>query len=214
MTIEAVLFDADGVIQAPTVDWRASLSAFLRQDQSTDDFVFDLMDAEGPSLAGKGDFRTTMAAVLQRWEVSTPVDEVLSLWEHFAVVPEAIDVVQELRAAGAPCHLATNQQSYRREIMNDRRNYGQWFDRSFYSCDLGVAKPQPAYFKTILTALDLPPTSVLFIDDNPDNVEGAREAGLHAEQFHLSKGVPVLRELLHGYGLPIATDGPEQRQQG
>lgn len=214
MTIEAVLFDADGVIQVPTVDWQATLATFLRPDQSADEFVLDLMTSEGPSVAGKGDFREATADVLARWEVATPLADVLSLWEQFAVVPEAIDVVQELRAAGVPCHLATNQQSYRREIMNDRRNYGQWFDRSFYSCDLGVAKPDPAYFKTILTAIDLPPTSVLFVDDNANNVAGAREAGLHAEVFHLSSGVPVLRELLHGYGLPVATDGPEQREQG
>jgi HAD superfamily hydrolase (TIGR01509 family) len=214
MSIGTVLFDADGVIQEPTVDWQATLATFLRPDQSADEFVLDLMKSEGPSLSGKGDFRDAMTEVLRRWEVSTPLAEVLSLWEQFAAVPEAIDVVQELRAAGVPCHLATNQQSYRREIMNDRRDYGQWFDRSFYSCDLKVAKPDPAYFKTILTAIDQPPTSVLFVDDNENNVAGAREAGLRAELFHLSSGVPALRGLLHGYGLPVATDGPEQRQQG
>lgn len=213
MRIQAVLFDADGVIQVPTIDWRATLSTYLRPGQDTEDFVFDLMDAEGPALAGKGDFRTPMAAVLERWEVGTPVDEVLSLWSKFEVVPEAIDVVQELRAAGLPCHLATNQQSYRRAIMNDQRDYGQWFDRSFYSCDLGLAKPWPAYFTAILAAIDLPPASVLFIDDNPDNVDGARQAGLHAEQFHIKKGALKLRELLHGYGLPVATDEPQDRQQ-
>ncbi|GAB3835146.1 HAD family hydrolase [Kribbella italica] len=214
MRIRAVLFDADGVIQVPTVDWRATLRTFLRPDQSAEEFVLDLMTSERPSLTGKGDFREATAEVLRRWEVSTPVAEVLALWEQFAAVPEAIDVVQELRAAGIPCHLATNQQAYRREIMNDRRNYGQWFDRSFYSCDLGVAKPDPAYFKAIVTAIDLPPSSVLFVDDTAPNIDGAREAGLYAEQFDLSSGVPVLRGLLHGYGLPVATDDPEQRQQG
>ncbi|MGC4943211.1 HAD family hydrolase [Kribbella sp. DT2] len=214
MSIDTVLFDADGVIQRPTVDWQATLATFLRPDQSADEFVLDLMTSEGPSLAGKGDFRDAVASVLQRWEVTTPLEQVLALWEQFVAVPEAIDVVQELRAAGVPCHLATNQQAYRREIMNDRRDYGQWFDRSFYSCDLGVAKPEPAYFKTILSAIDQRAASVLFVDDNPDNVAGAREAGLHAEVFHLSSGVPVLRGLLHGYGLPVAADGPEQGQQG
>jgi putative hydrolase of the HAD superfamily len=214
MSIEAVLFDADGVIQLPTVDWQAKLATFIRPDQSADEFVLDLMASEGPSLAGKGDFRDAMAEVLTRWEVTTPLEELLVLWEQFAAVPEAIAVVQELRAAGVPSHLATNQQPYRRAIMNDERDYAQWFDQSFYSCDLGVAKPDPAYFKTILTAIDQPPASVLFVDDNPANVAGAREAGLHAEEFQLAAGVPALRGLLHGYGLPVAADGPEQGQQG
>ncbi|MEV6287566.1 HAD-IA family hydrolase [Kribbella sp. NPDC051770] len=214
MRIDAVLFDADGVIQEPTVDWQATLAAFVGPGRSADEFVLDLIASEAPSIAGQGDFHDAVAAVLERWEVTTPIGEVLGLWERFAAVPEAIAVVQELRAAGVPCHLATNQQSYRRTIMNDERDYGQWFDRSFYSCDLGLAKPDPAYFKTILRAIDLPPSAVLFVDDNERNVEGAREAGLHAELFHLSSGVPVLRGLLHSYGLPVATDEPEDRQQG
>jgi putative hydrolase of the HAD superfamily len=88
--------------------------------------------------------------------------------------------------------------------MNDERHYGDWFDQSFYSCDLGLAKPDPAYFRAILTAVDRPPSSTLFIDDNEANIEGARSAGLHAELYDLSEGHEVLRELLTRYGLTIS----------
>ncbi|ADB33835.1 HAD-superfamily hydrolase, subfamily IA, variant 3 [Kribbella flavida DSM 17836] len=201
MTIEAVLFDADGVIQLPTVDWQAALESSVPAGRPAGEFVLDLMASEAPSVAGKADFREAVAEVLARWNVTTPLEQVLGLWQRFEADPDAIALVQELRATGVGCHLATNQQAYRRAIMNDQRNYGAWFDRSFYSCDLGVAKPDPAYFKTIVAAIDLPPTAVLFVDDNQANVDGAREAGLHAEQFHLSSGLPELRELLQSYGL-------------
>jgi putative hydrolase of the HAD superfamily len=87
--------------------------------------------------------------------------------------------------------------------MHDERRYGDWFDQTFYSCDLGLAKPDPAYFTAILTTLDRPATSTLFIDDNEANIKGARDAGLHAELYDLTEGHEVLRDLLAKYGLKV-----------
>ncbi|TDO52728.1 putative hydrolase of the HAD superfamily [Kribbella sp. VKM Ac-2527] len=202
MTIEAVLFDADGVIQRPTVDWRTTLESFVRPDQSAEEFVLDLMESEVPGLSGKGDFRVAVADVLARWESTAPMETVLDLWHRFEAEPAVVAIIAELRAAGIGCHLATNQHAYRRAIMQDERGYRDWFDQTFYSCDLGVAKPDTAYFKSILTALDKPASSVLFIDDKAANIEGARAVGLQAAQYDLDEGIPALRTLLATHGLP------------
>lgn len=202
-TIDAVLFDADGVIQRATVDWRATLATFV-EPGSPDEFILDLMAAEGPSLVGKGTFREAIVEVLDRWGSSAPVEDVLDLWRRFEAEPVVVDLIQQLRAAGIECHLATNQQAYRRAIMHDERHYGDWFDQTFYSCDLGVAKPDAAYFKTILQTIGRPASSVLFIDDNENNIAGARGVGLHAELYDLATGTDVLRDLLRRYGLPIS----------
>lgn len=203
MTIDAVLFDADGVIQRPTVDWRAALSGFVSPGDA-EEFVLDLMTSERPSLVGKGDFRDAITDVLRRWHSEVPAEAVLDLWRRFEAEPVVVDLIQQLRAQGIGCHLATNQQGYRRAIMNDERHYGDWFDQTFYSCDLGLAKPDPAYFRTILQAIDRPATSVLFIDDNVANVDGARTVGLHAEVYDLAEGTEALRSLLIRYGLPAS----------
>ncbi|MEV8378208.1 HAD-IA family hydrolase [Kribbella sp. NPDC056861] len=201
-TIDTVLFDADGVIQRGTVDWRLALSSYVPVG-SGDDFVNDLMVSERPSIAGKGDFREAVAEVLQRWSATGSLENVLQLWREFEADQVVVGWIQQLRAAGIGCHLATNQQAFRRAIMHDERRYGDWFDQTFYSCDLGLAKPDPAYFKAILTAVDRPGSSVLFIDDNADNIEGARQAGVHAELYDLDQGPEVLRELLGRYGLTV-----------
>jgi putative hydrolase of the HAD superfamily len=202
-TIDAVLFDADGVLQRATVDWRAVLATFIGPSGSIEDFVLDLMKSEHPSLIGKGNFPEALVEVLGRWGSTTPADEVLDLWRQFEAEPEVVTLVQHLRAAGIQCHLATNQQAFRRTIMHDERHYGDWFDQTFYSCDLGVAKPDPEYFLTILDAIDRPASSVLFIDDNEANIAGAKSIGLNAELYDLDTGVDVLRELMRHYSLPI-----------
>ncbi|MEU4607938.1 HAD-IA family hydrolase [Kribbella sp. NPDC023972] len=198
--ISAVLFDADGVIQRPTIDWWSRLTSFVPAGDG-DAFVADLMQAEKPSLVGKGDFRDAVAEVLRRWNSPVPLEDALEPWHWFAAEPAAVSLIAALRADGVDCHLATNQHAYRRAIMQDERGYGEWFDQTFYSCDLGLAKPDPAYFRAILGALEVPASSVLFIDDNESNVAGARSVGLHAEVYDLESGVDELIALLRRYEL-------------
>jgi putative hydrolase of the HAD superfamily len=199
--VSAVLFDADGVVQRPSRDWRTRLTSLVDGDGEA--FVADLMLAERPALLGKGEFRDAVADVLRRWKSPASLEEALEPWHWFEAEASVISLIQSLRAAGVGCHLATNQQAYRRAIMQDERGYGAWFDQTFYSCDLGLAKPDPAYFRAILGALQVPAPSVLFIDDNEDNVAGALSVGLRAEYYDLSAGVPALTALLRRYGLPI-----------
>jgi putative hydrolase of the HAD superfamily len=199
--VTAVLFDADGVVQRPTSDWWARLTSLVPADGEA--FVADLMAAEKPSLVGKVDFRDALADALRRWNSPASVDEALEPWSWFAAEPGVVDLISGLRTAGIGCHLATNQHAYRRAIMQDERGYGAWFDQTFYSCDLGLAKPDPAYFRAILSALDLPASSVLFIDDNVANVAAAASVGLQAELYDLSAGVPALADLLRRYDLPL-----------
>ncbi|TDW83619.1 HAD family hydrolase [Kribbella sp. VKM Ac-2566] len=200
MSPSAVLFDADGVVQRPDRDWWSQLTSFVGSDGEA--FVADLMVAEKPALIGKVDFRDALADVLRRWNSPASVDEALEPWSWFVAEPEVIALIQSLRSAGIGCHLATNQHAHRRAIMQDERGYGEWFDQTFYSCDVGLAKPDPAYFRAILGSLGLPASSVLFIDDNVDNVAGAASVGLRAEVYDLSSGVPALVELLRRHNLP------------
>lgn len=199
--VSAVLFDADGVIQRPTADWWGRLTSLVPSDGEI--FVAELMAAEQPALVGKVDFRDALADVLRRWNSQASLEQALEPWNWFDAEPEVIALIQALRSAGIGCHLATNQQGYRRAIMQDERGYGAWFDRTFYSCDLGLAKPDQAYFRAILTAIDVPASSVLFIDDNEANVAGALSVGLRAELYDLSAGVPALAALLRRYDLAI-----------
>lgn len=199
---DAVLFDADGVLQRATVDWRAALAAYAGPAGSPEDFVADVMAAEAPTWLGKSEFVEALSEVLTRWQCTTPVEKVLELWTMFEAEPAVVELITRLRAAGIGCHLATNQQPHRREVMRSR-GYSELFDREFYSCELGLAKPDPAYFRAILDIIELPAASVLFIDDNDANVAGAGEVGLRAEFFSLDSGTDALRAILLRHGLTV-----------
>ncbi|MFK4089131.1 HAD-IA family hydrolase [Kribbella sp. NPDC020789] len=199
--ISTVLFDADGVVQRGTHDWAARLHSMVEHDG--EGFVADLMVSEHPALVGKEEFPEAVAGVLRRWNVTVPLEEALEPWHWFEAEPVVVELIQQLRAAGINCHLATNQHAYRRAVMHDERGYGAWFDQSFYSCDLGLRKPDAAYFRAILSATGAPASSVLFLDDLAVNVEGARSVGINAEVYDLATGTDALTELLRRYGLPV-----------
>lgn len=79
---------------------------------------------------------------------------------------------------GVPCHIASNQQAGRARHMSEVLDYKNLFTREFYSCALGVAKPDIAFFELVLHSLDLRGANVLFLDDRRENVEAASGLGL------------------------------------
>jgi len=200
--IRAVLFDADGVLQGARPGWKDRLAALVPADRA-DEFVTELFAAELPPLRGESSWPDELAKVLARWNVAAPLDDVLANWNDIVVYPDELDVVRAVRAAGTGCYLATNQQAYRAAYMRGALGYDEVFDAEFYSCDLGLAKPDPAYLSTILEAIGVPGRAALFVDDNLLNVEGARTAGLHAEHFPPASGASALRELLTRYDVPL-----------
>ncbi|PYR31105.1 MAG: hypothetical protein DMF89_10900 [Acidobacteria bacterium] len=124
--------------------------------------------------------------------------------DHARCGPGVIGVIRTLRQRGTRCYLATNQEPYRAQHMSDTFGYKEVFDAEFYSCRLGVAKPDAAYFLAILNDLQVRPDRALFIDDRQENVHAARGVGLHAIEFSLDTGLGALNHILMTFGLPQA----------
>lgn len=71
----------------------------------------------------------------------------------------------------------------------------------YTSAQFRTAKPDPRCYRLCLSALDVAPWHVLFIDDLAANVAGAREAGLFAHQHST---IESFRQVLSRHGLPHA----------
>lgn len=66
--------------------------------------------------------------------------------------------------------------------LTDEMKLGALFDRHFPSHLIGKLKPDREVFIHVAEALDCEPSAILFLDDQPLNVEAARAAGLRAVQ--------------------------------
>jgi glucose-1-phosphatase len=88
-----------------------------------------------------------------------------------------------LARAGArlPLYAFSNSNAAHQEVWS-RRFAGvlALFRRVFVSSEIGKRKPDPAAFKAVAAAMGVAPSRILFFDDAPENVEGARASGMAA----------------------------------
>ncbi|KYH44282.1 HAD family hydrolase [Branchiibius sp. NY16-3462-2] len=196
-SIAAVLWDADGVLQHHRGDWVAKMRAI-----GGDHLPEALWNAEGPSLRGDEPFTDGIRRALAKLQLSPHFTAIVDTWTHVDVDPAAFALVDRVRAAGTLCALASNQHDERRRHMVENMGYAEHFDRLYFSSDLRVAKPEPRFFETIATDLDLPAGDLLFIDDLEMNVQAAREVGLHAVRHDPNDGAEGLQRILRQFDVP------------
>ena len=172
------------------------------------EFIADVHAAEDTTLTGKLDFLEALVPVLARWGAPDKGQALRQWLTLVAVDHEVLGLVARLRQAGYACVLATNQQPHRARFMADDLGYRTKFDHCFFSCEMGVAKPDPRYFHAILKTLNLAPDQALFLDDKPQNIAGARSVGIQAECFANAKdgrAHAALTKILARFGVVCQT---------
>ncbi len=200
--VRHVLLDADGVVQR-SVTLGGEIDALTAHlGEGTTDWLLRTFPADGPVLRGRADVVPLLAeALLANGSQADPQRVYDDLWLAIEVSPESLAVARTLRASGVGVHLATNQDRGRAAYMKAELGYDDVFDSSFYSSDIGWAKPSAELFTHVVDALRARPDEVLFVDDSQTNVDGASSAGLHAERWEIGEGLASLRALLSSYGL-------------
>lgn len=187
--LRALLWDADGVLQHTPVGWVEALDT-----AGGPGFAEAVFEAELAAMCGTEPLRVTLQRVLDGWpEPRTDVAALLTLWERAVVDADAMALVEQVRRTGLTCALATNQQDHRRAWMRDHLGHDRRFDRVYYSCELGVAKPDPEFFERVVDDLRLDAGEVGFVDDSRANVDAAARVGLAAVWHDPGSGVEALR---------------------
>jgi putative hydrolase of the HAD superfamily len=202
-TIRHVLFDADGVLQEIRGGFYTSATPLL--GERAREILSLASEHERPLLAGDDDFLPVLAEVLRQYDVDVEAADLFAaVWSNIATSAASLDLVRGLRDAGYGVHLGTNQVRRRADYMRATLPYDELFDVKLYSCDLGVAKPEAAFFQKAVTRIGAEPAAILFIDDHFPNVEGARSTGMAAVHWRIKEGHDVLLERLAAYGVAPA----------
>ena len=64
------------------------------------------------------------------------------------------------------------------------KQFDDLFDKSYFSLDVHLMKPDPLFFEYILEHQGLKPKETLFIDDSAANIEVAMNMGIHTYHIH------------------------------
>lgn len=86
-------------------------------------------------------------------------------------------------AARLPAALLSNMPRELRDLLRPAILAAVPFAVTLFSCDLGAIKPERAIYARCAALLGVAPGEALLVDDRPENVEGARRAGMRAVHF-------------------------------
>lgn len=57
------------------------------------------------------------------------------------------------------------------------------FDGIFCSAEMGLKKPEKAYYQSIINTLGVDPSEIIYYDDALENIESARSLGIRAVHY-------------------------------
>lgn len=105
----------------------------------------------------------------------------IAFWVHLD--RHMMDWAAKVRSAGILTGLLSNLPADLGAHLRDEMHLPDSFDHHTFSYEIRAAKPDPAIYRHAVDGLGIHPAEALFLDDRPENVEGARAAGLRAIQF-------------------------------
>jgi HAD superfamily hydrolase (TIGR01509 family) len=110
-----------------------------------------------------------------------------------ALSEELLVVIRGLRTKGILIGLLSNN-SLELVDMLTTMQIDQIFDACVISAQIGIMKPAPAAYRTILQQMGIKPSQALLIDDSLRNIEGALALGMEAICYVPGIDLPALIE--------------------
>lgn len=202
-SIRFALFDMDDVVYAYT---RADRIAYLASVTGLEPvFINERIWSEGLEAAADGGAFPTPELYIGSWRDRLGYPLAVEDWVEarrlgMRLIPGTLALIERLIAAGTTVGVLTNNgplvHAYRETLAPDlARLVG---DRFLVSSSFSTMKPDPQVFRRALEQMGFLPEESFFVDDMPENVEGARIAGLDGAVFTTPA---ALEEELIGRGL-------------
>jgi len=203
LPFDVILFDVGGVLLTNSWDVKERAAAAAH---------FQINEA---------DFQERHAEIVELWErgavgMSTYLDVavfneprsfsrdefVAFMLDQSRLLPNgAMDILKELAASG---HYLLGSLNNEARELNEYRFKAfalrEFFDIALTSCYVGLRKPDPAMYQRAIDIVGSSPERILFIDDRPENVEGAKNAGMTAIHFTGADAFRLTLETLTTHG--------------
>ena len=98
-------------------------------------------------------------------------------------IPATVDLLTRLRRTGEPLYYLSNMPAPVADHIERSHSVVQWFADGVFSSRVQLIKPEPAIFDLSARRFGVAPQSLVFLDDNVDNIDAARAAGWNALHF-------------------------------
>jgi putative hydrolase of the HAD superfamily len=184
--INSVIFDLGGVL-VRTEDKVPRTNLASKFGMSYEDLNALVYGCESAELATKGEITAEEHKEAVVKELGLPPGSFPEFGEEFwagdSLDRQLVDFINGLRGEYTTA-LLSNAWDDLRPLLEDHWKIDGIFDHIFISAELKTYKPDPEIFRVVIESLGKKPNELIFIDDFPENITAAREAGINAIHFH------------------------------
>jgi len=179
IVLQAVMFDMDGLLVDTEPLWfqaEGTVMARLGGTWSHADqgaLVGGSMDATVRYLLGKAT-KAAQPADVARWLTEAMIDELTS--RPLPVLPGAVDLLEEVRAAGLPHALVTSSEPEIVDAVLPRLGVAA-FGVVVCAADVARTKPDPEGYLLAAAKLGVEPQCSIALEDSPTGTAAAEAAG-------------------------------------
>jgi len=185
--IENIIFDLGGVIL--DVDYNLTRAAFEKLGVDNFDTMYSQVNADQlfqkleKGKIGELEFyqelnRCTGLALSEEEIKNAWNAMLLSFREESLGFLEGIGSKYKIYLLSNTNHI--HMESFKKSFHEKKRAraFDEYFNKAFYSCEIGLRKPDAECYDWVIKQLKIDPAKTLFIDDSSHNIECAKSAGL------------------------------------
>ena len=131
---------------------------------------------------GTPDFRNEIRKLTNKTITDAEID---NAWCSFLcdIPSERLELLEKLRkkyrllllSNSNPLHVEVSAAI---ALQGTGKTIRDYFDKCYFSYEMGLTKPDPAIFEALLADAGLEATECLFLDDGPKNIEAAKRLGI------------------------------------
>lgn len=179
---KTVLFDWEGVVGPQDTRSFGWLMQRLTNEYKVEyaQAVEALGGAIGEFMVGNTDNKTFWSTVGRSLGVTFTDDFQETIWRewHGAIpLPEMEVLIKEVKTRGYRAVVFSNILPPSAARIREVAGY-EGFDAELLSCEVGLAKPDPAIYQKAVQLAECAPEECIFIDDKENNLIPARELGM------------------------------------
>ena len=200
--IKNIVFDLGGVLI--DLDFKSAINGLQKAGFTNVKEQLQAFDREGifqKFELGEISADEFRASIRENSNVSLTDEEVDSLWNLMLLeIPrEKLELILDLRSKYMVYLLSNTNSIHWEYVCKNAFNYhgfrmDDYFEETFLSYEMHLAKPDKAIFEKMLNDANLLPEETLFIDDSEANCKAAEEVGIHAHHYHIGDDLSKIFE--------------------
>ncbi len=200
--IKNIVFDLGGVLI--DLDFDRALKAFRKAGFENIEEQLQSFNREGVFMQyelGNITSEEFRSAIRKQARVSLTDREIDDMWNLILLnIPhEKLKLILELRGKYMVYLLSNTNQIHWDYTCNHAFTYHgfrvkDYFEETFLSFEMHLAKPDKAIFERMLQEANLLPEETFFIDDSEANCKAAEELGIHTHHYRIGEDLNKLFE--------------------